>query len=92
VTVRYRIHTEHLAPTLVTRFFDGFTLYSARGYWQGKTESSITCEILGTAEDRSKIVTLCQTIREQYRQEQVWFTAEPVSLTRVSIDAISEGL
>ena len=91
--IRYRIHTEHVAPTLVTRAgFAGFSILQCRGYWQGKAEASHVIEILGTTEDRPKVTALAQTIREQYRQAEVWITVEAVSLLRVTIDAVTEGL
>ncbi len=89
--IRYRIHTEHVAPTLVSKVFDGFSILQCRGYWQGKAESSHVIEILATDADRSKVTALAQTIREQYRQAEVWITVESVSLLRVTIDAIKEG-
>lgn len=92
VVTRYRLYTEHLAPTIVSRHFDGFTMSSARGYWQGKAEQSVCVEIIGRPEDRPKVETLAREIREQYRQAEVWITSEPVTLTRVTIDAVKQGL
>ncbi len=90
--IRYRIHTEHVAPTLVARAgFDGFSILQCRGYWQGKAEQSHVIEILAAESDRDKVTALAQTIREQYRQAEVWITVESVSLLRVTIDAIKEG-
>ncbi len=90
--IRYRIHTEHVAPTLVSKDFAGFSILQVRGYWKGKAEASHVIEILGTPADRAKVLALAQTIREQYRQTEVWITVEAVSLLRVTIDAIREGL
>ncbi len=89
--IRYRIHTEHVAPTLVSKDFAGFSILQVRGYWKGKAEASHVVEILGTPEDRAKVLALAQTIREQYRQTEVWITVEAVSLLRVTIDAVNEG-
>lgn len=92
VIIRYRLHTEHIAPALVSRYFDGFSILSnVRGFYKGKGETSVIVEILGTADDAGKVRTLAQDIREQYRQQEVWITTEEVTLTRVTIDAIREG-
>lgn len=92
MVIRYRLHTEHVAPTLIARYFDGFTLVNAMGFYKGESESSIVIEIIGSVADAPKVRTLAQDIREQYRQQEVWITTEEVSLTRVTIDAIKEGL
>ena len=92
MVVRYRLHTEHLAPSLVARYFDGFTLVRTQGYYGGKAESSVIIEIIGTEDDASKVQTLARDIREQYRQTEVWITSEEITLTRVTIDATLEGL
>lgn len=90
--IRYRVYCQHIAPSLVARAgFDGFTILNTRGFWKGKAEASHVVEILACGSDRNRVLTLCATIREQYRQEEVWFTAEEVLLTRVTIDATKEG-
>lgn len=92
MTVRYSIHTQHCAPALVAKRFDGFTINRGCGYWQGKREDCVTIVILGSDLDLSKVLTLARDIREQYRQEEVWVTYESVELRRVSIDATKTGL
>jgi hypothetical protein len=90
--IRYRLHTEHVSPVLVAKYFDGFTIINGRGYYQGKGESSVAIEIIGTIDDAAKVTTLARDIREQYRQTEVWITTEEISLTRVTIDAEKQGL
>jgi hypothetical protein len=92
MVIRYRVHTEHVSPALVGRYFEGFTILDAAGFYKGKPESSKVIEVLGTAEDLDKVKALALDIREQYRQAEVWITSEPVNLLRVSIDAIREGI
>lgn len=87
---KYTIHTQHVAPTLVSTLFDGFTIYKGVGYWKGKAEDSTTVVILAENSDRARIVELARRIRERYRQEEVWITVEDVSLIRVSIDDLGE--
>lgn len=90
--IRYRLHTEHVSPVLVGKYFEGFTLLAAgRSHWKGKSENSVVVEIIGTPADAAKVTTLAREIREQYRQNEIWITAEEVSLTRVTIDAAREG-
>lgn len=90
--IRYRLHTEHLSPTLVARYFDGFTILKGQGFYKGKSEDSAIVEIIGTLEDAAKVTTLAKDIREQYRQAEVWITSEAISLLRVTIDAVKDGL
>jgi len=75
----------------VSQHFDGFTLLKGCGYWQGTREDSVSIVILGSDSDRDKVLTLARQIREQYRQAEVWITSEPVTLHRVTIDAVKEG-
>lgn len=90
--IRYRIHTQHVAPNMVARHFDGFSIVRAQGFWKGKAEDAVIIEILGTVDDGPKVRTLASEIREQYRQHEVWITTEEVSLIRVTIDATLEGI
>ncbi len=92
MTIRYRIHTEHVAPSLIARYFAGFSIVRAQGYYGGKAETSVIVEIIGTETDAAKVQTLARDIREQYRQTEVWIASEPITLHRVTIDATTEGL
>ena len=63
---------------IVGEFFDGFTVYNAIGYWQGKREKSVVIEI-DTAGFTStqhllldlNIKTICAKIRGYNRQDAV---------------------
>lgn len=92
MVIRYRIHTEHVSPALIARYFDGFSIISVQGFYRGKGESSKVIEVLGTVADAAKIKALSQDIREQYRQAEVWITTEEVNLLRVTIDACYASL
>ncbi len=92
MVIRYRIHTEHVAPALIARYFEGFSVLNAQGFYKGKPESSKVIEIIGTLDDAGKVKALALDIREQYRQSEVWITSEEVNLLRVAIDATREGL
>ncbi len=90
--IRYRLHTAHVSPVLVARAgFEGFSIIACSGFWKGKAEASYVVEIIATEAERAKVLTLAATIREQYRQTEVWITVETVSLLRVTIDAVKEG-
>lgn len=89
--IRYRIHTEHVAPSLIAKYFEGFSIIKSEGYYKGVGELSVIIEILGGKHDLLTVITLAQVIRERYQQDEVWITAEEVSVTRVSIDAVKEG-
>lgn len=90
--IRYTLKTEHCSSTLVAKYFDGFELTRGEGFWQGKREDCVSISILGTEADVEKITNLARDIREQYRQDEVWITSEPVILTRVVIGGlVKEG-
>lgn len=91
MVIRYRIHTEHVAPAIIGRYFDGFTILKGQGVYKGKAENTVIIEILGTADDGPKVRSLAADIREQYRQAEVWITTEEVNLIRVTIDAVKDG-
>jgi hypothetical protein len=90
--IRYSLKTQYCSPTTVSKFFDGFELVKGAGYWQGKREDCVSVNIIGTDADLDKVLALARTIREQYRQEEVWITSETVNLRRVTIDAVKGGL
>ena len=90
--IRYRVHTEHVSHVLVGRYFDGFSIVRAQGYYAGEAEASVIIEIIGTEADNAKVLSLARDIREQYRQAEVWIASDDVTLTRVTIDATLTGL
>jgi hypothetical protein len=92
MVIRYRIHTEHVSPALISRYFEGFSVLAAEGFYKGKAESSKVIEIIGSLSDADKVKALALDIREQYRQAEVWITTEEINLLRVAIDATREGL
>lgn len=78
---RYRLYTERFdnLAELTSRSFQGFTIFSAVGYWEGIAEQSAVIEIIAEhAED--KIAVLAELIRETNKQTAVMVTAEEVSV------------
>ncbi len=71
----YRIFTEDKnrgnVETLAAMFFDGFTMYEARGYWKGNIESSLVIEICADHTDRPKIDSLAMAIKFNNAQSAV---------------------
>ena len=75
----YRILTENKNDTkvleLTSRYFPGFTVYHAIGYWHGKQERTIIIEIMTCNPERpiteTRIKELCETIRELNNQKCV---------------------
>lgn len=81
---RWRIYTELIYDgydqgTIVSEYFQGYTVYNAVGVWKGETESSITFEIIGDEFDRIKILELSTRLRDKFEQESVLVTEEPVT-------------
>jgi hypothetical protein len=71
--VTYRIYTEDRLNLveLVSRYFDGATLYYTRGLWRGEVESGAVIEILGTPADLQKIMFLAGDIKHTNAQQSV---------------------
>jgi hypothetical protein len=90
--IRYTVHTQHCAPAIVSRYFEGYTLIRCQGLWRGKAEDSVQVVIIGDDATLSNVLSLAQTIRTHYNQDEVWVTSETVNLRRVTIDATKEGL
>ncbi len=77
---RFRLYTESFdnLAELTARYFQGFTLFSSVGYWQGSPEKSTVIEIL--AETDKHIAALAELIRETNRQQAVMVSIEPVQI------------
>lgn len=76
----YRILTENKNHDktiwLVSEHFDGFTVITATGYWQGKPEHSLIIEIgpdakMGDGDARTQIEKLAYAIKKQNGQQAV---------------------
>lgn len=85
--IRYRLYTEfkdHL-PVLVSRYFQGTTLFETMGVWKGTLEASCVIEILATDSeaDVQNIVHLVGDIKERGQQEQVLVTMDEVKVVEV---------
>ena len=81
----YCIRTEdrpNLAA-LVGELFDGFTIYTGIGYWRGVSEGAACIEIIASLEDAYKVDTLAGRIRSTNRQESIYVTSTPTTLTDV---------
>lgn len=85
----YRIYTEDInredTIKLVSKWFDGFTVYQAMGYWQGKAESSLIFEVIACQENFTspvydyaiRVQTVCKLIAEQNKQADVMVSTSP---------------
>lgn len=76
VSAVYRIYTETRdnLVQLVSRYFEGATLYSAVGLWEGQTEPSTTVEIIGVPSDRTRVLQLARAILQVNAQSSVLVT------------------
>ena len=68
------------AVKVAAKFFQGFTLHKAQGYWQGKPEASLVFHFIGGDGDRhgfkSEVKSLAYALRALLGQEAVlvWFS------------------
>ena len=72
----FRIYTEDVENAkqlaeIVSRFFDGFTVFETHGFWKGEYESSAVVEIHGKPGDVSRVRVLAEEIRKVNKQEVV---------------------
>lgn len=71
----YRISTEDKNPELVNKLvskkFDGFTVYHATGFWKHEQEKSLIIEIEGTESINNEVLNLCHEIKLKNQQESV---------------------
>lgn len=83
--VLYRIHTENKPNlwALVGAYFDGFNILVGTGFWKNEREESATIEIMCDVEDRGRVFEAARSIREINRQEVVYVSAMPITLTEV---------
>jgi len=70
----YRIFTEdknkEQTEKLVTKYYPGFTIIKAQGFWRLQPENSLIIEIV-SEDQRDKVEKLCRDIKEANQQESV---------------------
>jgi len=68
-----RIFTENVnrrgIESIVSRYFDGFTIVDSVGYWRGKREDSLIVEIVFDGKDKPKVEAICREINIVNKQE-----------------------
>ena len=72
-TFSHRILTEDknrdAVISILSKYFESFTLVPQLGYWKGNAEPSIAIEIIGAA--YADVLKACKEIREANNQEAV---------------------
>ena len=88
----YRLYTERRVnlAELTSRYFDGFTLIDAVGYWQGNAELSTIIEVIGTPADYVRVFTLARDIRKTNGQQSVYLVRAECELIEVTADTARE--
>jgi hypothetical protein len=78
----YRIYTEDVHRDTIVRTvaarFQGFTVLTAQGYWDGTAESSVVVEIVGTAADRDNVHAAARAIKLHNSQQAVLVTESEI--------------
>ncbi len=79
--VVFRLYTEYFPNLreLTSRYFGGFTMFTATGVWEGVPENSIVIEIVGRHTDLQTVVHLAGDIRIVNNQTAVLVTWNPTS-------------
>ena len=85
----YCIHTEYKnsnLASLVSKFFDCYAIFEGTGFWKGIPEHAARIEIIGTEDDRNKVIALADWICTVNGQEAVYVTSYPVLLDDIRIE------
>lgn len=79
----YRIQTEDKNRAalldLVGRYFPGFTVQGAIGYYKGVREPSVSIEVMAPSSMSHVLRFICKVITQQNRQECVLLASYPVN-------------
>jgi hypothetical protein len=71
----YRLFTEDKnrkeIEAIVGRYFDGFTVIPATGYWKGERERSLIIEISSETDEESSVRLLAGEIKQYNHQQAV---------------------
>jgi hypothetical protein len=78
----YKIYTQKFAnvPEIVSRYFEGFTLFEGKGYWKGEGEESLVVEVV--TGDRANVYAMAREIKEVNKQECVLVVASATTKER----------
>lgn len=78
----YRIYTENVGrrqvAELVSKYFKGFTILDATGYYKGQAERSMVIELMASDHQSHVIRFLSKVIAQKHNQECVLVTEAPV--------------
>ena len=71
----YRIYTENknqqAIEKIVSKAFEGFTIFKAKGFWRLQAEKSLIIEIESPTIDREAVNKIAKDIKESNKQESV---------------------
>jgi len=71
----FRIYTENKnqdkIEEIISRHFDGFTIYKAEGFWRLQKEKTLIIEILGESDIVEKINSAAKEIKKENNQDAV---------------------
>lgn len=68
---------------IVGRFFEGYTVYNAKGVWRGSQELTKVFEIIATNTSREIVKGIAEEIRDLCNQACVMITEKPVDFYMV---------
>ena len=71
----YRIMTEDKnlegIKSLVGKYFEGFSLFTSKGFWKGIEENSLTIEVISESKIMDAIKELARAIKDLNSQDAV---------------------
>jgi len=78
----YRLYTEckneKVVLEIADTFFAGYTVYHAKGKWEGKEEASLILELVGNEKDGEQMEELARLIGKLNQQECVIITEQEI--------------
>jgi len=78
----FSLYTEDMPnlASIVTQYFDGATIYSARGIWRGTSEASAVVEIIAPSTARQQVIALAKHIKAANHQTAIMVDERPARM------------
>lgn len=65
------------ASGIISKFFEGFTILSATGFWKSTHEKSMVVEILTDDSQEGKVYEMAGILKQELKQESIGLDAVP---------------
>jgi hypothetical protein len=82
ITKKFESWQQIAIEETILKYFDGFSIYKADGFYQGKREDSRIIEVLlwDDSPYSLDIKAILKQLKEQTLQEEILYTLEPINM------------